>query len=106
MAVESRSEHESHGPPRASRWRVWAIRIVLALVALVAIVAIAGFVWLRSDLLGRMDPPASPTQPPALASFAEDVPRSGAAPDLSRTLGALDAATLLKPPASVRPWTR
>lgn len=105
MAVASQSEDESHDAAHAPRWRVWAIRIVLALLVLAALLAVLGFVWLRSDLLDRMDPPASSARPP-LASYAENAPRTGTPPDLSRTLGTLDAATLLKPPARVRPWTR
>jgi len=82
------------------------VRIVGGLVVLAALFATIGFFWLRSDLLERMDPPAPSGEQVSLASFAENPPGSGSAPELTHTLGPIDAATLLKPAASVRPWTR
>ena len=105
-AAESQSKYESDGSTPAPRWRVWTIRIVLALVAIALLFAVIGFFWLRYDLLNRMDPAALTGEQAPLASFAEDPPRSGPAPDLSHTLAKIDAATLLQPPDGVRPWTR
>ena len=106
MAAVGQSEAESRAHLRAPRWRVWAIRIAIALPVLAVVLAVVGFVWLRADLLDRMEPPAASAAQVPLATFAEDPPRSGAPPRLARTLGTLDARALLNPPSDVRPWAR
>ncbi len=106
MIAASQSRPESRASEQAPRWRVWTLRLVLVLILLAGAFAVLGFFWLRSDLRERMVPPAPDQEPAELSSFAEKFSGNGAAPDLTHTLGTLDEATLLEPPASVRPWTR